>query len=521
MARQIGGTKELPEEASARTAKRVEQQIKSATARPRFEFRRVGHPTGSAEADALHGWLVRIDVLTMNSMVSFGLDVGGEVLFGRGDDSPNFVDLSAYNADTLGVSRTHMKLYPERGNLWIADAGSKFATRRNGELVEVDKPAIINDGDIVQLGILLLKVTIVGYPQVQADAHQRDGVADVMLEEHWATLRATLGMLNQPLMVVNRQGKIVVSNRAAEALWEHVRSQGAVSSDDSETLTLSALIGSLRQSVGKVNELQIGDKTYIATVEHAPNEGTVIVMQDVTPVRKIERLQMEFAQALSHDIRGPLSSIIGFAQLLRDSNLSDDEREEFLGEILRSSDRLKDMASQLVDFALLGRNSRTSMPECDFSAAVTDAAGDLKGAALAKSVQIEVNVKGDVYTIHGDMGRLYRTVLNLIDNAVKYAPENSKVEVELQYTREKITLMVRDMGPGIPEEEQAHIFEKYYRVNTTAVRRAGIGMGLALVRTTIRNHGGDVVTHNRQGGGSEFVLTLPGSLRSSLPVSKD
>jgi len=335
-------------------------------------------------------------------------------------------------------------------------------------------------------------------------------------ERERATVRATAGMFSQPLMIVNEQGELVLSNEAADSLWETVRrrsEEDEPAAGAAASSSLSHLLESLSHNVGRPTEMTIGDQTYVATVEHMPRVGTIIVMQDVTDVKKLERLRTDFAQAIAHDIRGPLGSIMGYARMLKELDLSREESVSFIDEILGAYDRMVDMTNELLDFALLSEAPVAHHSPFDLNMVATDTVRDLRGAALVKGIDLDFEVTGTPYRIRGDTKRLYRSMLNLIENAIKYSPESEAVRVRLAFEETGITIKVRDSGPGIPESELPHIFEKYYRAKNTSDRLPGVGLGLAMVRSTVEAHGGKVTARNVKGHGMQFTITLPAELR--------
>jgi signal transduction histidine kinase len=133
---------------------------------------------------------------------------------------------------------------------------------------------------------------------------------------------------------------------------------------------------------------------------------------------------------------------------------------------------------------------------------------------LAKSITLESKITGTPCQVKGDEIRLYRSTLNLIDNAIKYSPNDTKVTVELAFDDKSTVIRVRDRGPGIPKEDIPHLFDKYYRGQQMQSEQSGIGLGLTLVRITAEAHGGVASVRNADGGGAEFSITLPANLRA-------
>jgi two-component system sensor histidine kinase ResE len=150
---------------------------------------------------------------------------------------------------------------------------------------------------------------------------------------------------------------------------------------------------------------------------------------------------------------------------------------------------------------------------CRLEQMITKAIHDVEGAALSKGIIVEYEQIGIPYALLADRLRLYHMVLNLIDNAVKYSPENRQIQVRLQFTRGYVTLQVQDEGAGIPEEDIPYIFDKYYRGVQAQGKQQGAGVGLALVKAIVEAHEGDIEAQNVPSGGALFVVKLPSRLR--------
>mgnify|MGYP005853335999 CR=1 FL=1 len=317
-------------------------------------------------------------------------------------------------------------------------------------------------------------------------------------ERERATVHATINMLTQPFLILGQSGDVLVSNEPTESLVEE---------------HLAQLLEGLSESAGRTTELTLGDKTYITTTEHVPRVGTIVVMQDITYVKELEKAQSEFVHALSHDLKSPLTAIRAWAHMMDvvDPTL-DEQRRGFVQRIVEGTDRMLLLIGQLLDIALLSEGPKIYQATCNLIDVSRDAVSDLEGVALEKSIAIDFRVKGEPYLIRGDNTRLYRSVLNLIDNALKYSPENTKVAVTLTFGTDGISIQVRDQGDGIPEEDVPHLFDKYYRGKQAIGPHSGVGLGLVMVQATAKAHGGEVAVRNVEGNGAEFTIKLPATL---------
>jgi two-component system, OmpR family, phosphate regulon sensor histidine kinase PhoR len=315
-------------------------------------------------------------------------------------------------------------------------------------------------------------------------------------ERQRAAIQATAATLSQPLFILDEEGNRLVSNAAASRLLDRHMAQ---------------LLGGLSSGVGRTSEIELGEQTYLASAQHMPEVGTIVIMQDITYVKQLERDRADFMHVLSHDLKSPLTSIKGFAQLLEKVIKMDERAERYIGRIVAASDRMLEIINQMLQVARADTVETVRQP-CDLAQVVAQALAEVEGAALHKEIKIVFTQAGASYSILGDPARLYHMALNLVDNAIKYSPPGTQVTVRLAFSPEAITFQVQDEGPGIPEQELARVFDKYYR-GAQANLQPGAGLGLSVVWAIAQAHGGRAMVRNGERGGAEFTVTLPGSLR--------
>jgi signal transduction histidine kinase len=228
--------------------------------------------------------------------------------------------------------------------------------------------------------------------------------------------------------------------------------------------------------------------------------------------RRVEELAV-LSAALTHDLRGLMGSILGFSGLLASESLSEDGQQMVHG-IDTAGRRMVEMIDQLLDIATLSQTPQLHRQPCDLGQIAQEVTDDLQGKAREGRVDLRLVVHGEPYSIRGDAMRLYRMLVNLVDNALRHSPAHTVIILDLAFMAEGIIIRVQDEGPGIREEDLAYIFEEYYR-GQREQETLGTGLGLTMVRTTAQAHGGTVDAHNRAEGGAEFIVTLPGALRVS------
>ena len=241
--------------------------------------------------------------------------------------------------------------------------------------------------------------------------------------------------------------------------------------------------------------------------------GAVIVLNDVTRLRRLEQVRQDFVANASHELRTPLTSIKGFVETLLDGALEEpDDARRFLDIVAKQADRLMAI---LEDLLILSRTEagaarkeirleRTNLLE------VIDAAAALcRPKAAAKGIEVTVDCPGTLEA-RASAPLLEQAVTNLVDNAVKYTESNESVRIEAERVGEEVVLRVLDRGVGIPAEHLPRLFERFYRVDKARSRSlGGTGLGLAIVKHIANAHGGQVRVESTPGLGSTFSIHLP------------
>lgn len=247
--------------------------------------------------------------------------------------------------------------------------------------------------------------------------------------------------------------------------------------------------------------------------------GVVLVLHDVSALRRLESIRQDFVANVSHEIRTPISAIKAAAETLFDDlEYKPDEPTDptilrnFLGIIARQAERLHAIVEDLLALARIEQGKREDAIELisePLSPVIAAAVETCQAKADAKAISIRVDCE---FGLMADMNRtmLEQALINLIDNAVKYSPESSKVEVVALKIRSEVKITVLDEGRGIESEHLPRLFERFYRTDRARSRQmGGTGLGLSIVKHIAEAHGGRVSVESRPGVGSTFILTLP------------
>ncbi len=237
--------------------------------------------------------------------------------------------------------------------------------------------------------------------------------------------------------------------------------------------------------------------------------GYGAVLRDITRLIELDRIKSEFVSIVSHDLRTPLTSIRGYVNLLPRVGPLTEMQQDFVARVERSMDSIVDLISDLLDIGKIEAGVDWEMHAVALHTVVREVIERLQPTADMHYHTLTVDVP-DLPPVLGNLRRLDQVVANLIGNAIKYTPDNGSIKVSLQEDDGFLILQVRDSGIGISLEDQRHIFDKFYRVESEATEKiSGTGLGLSIVKAIVKKHSGRVWAESELGRGSTFTVLLP------------
>ena len=241
-------------------------------------------------------------------------------------------------------------------------------------------------------------------------------------------------------------------------------------------------------------------------------DGRLVRMQiaiDITERKEMERMKDEMISAVSHEMRTPLTAMMGFTEFLLENDVDHEQLLNYLGTIHKEAERLNGLISNFLDL----QKSRNRQIDYRLGLVFPEALvreGVALFAAEHDRHRIEVACSLDLEPVRGDEEKLHQVMTNLISNACKYSPPGSRIVVGARQGEGEVVIFVQDEGPGVPAEAREKIFERFYRIDNSDRRKVGgTGLGLALVKEIVAAHGGRVWVEGADGGGSIFCLALP------------
>jgi PAS domain S-box-containing protein len=250
--------------------------------------------------------------------------------------------------------------------------------------------------------------------------------------------------------------------------------------------------------------------------------GRISIFRDVTAEREADKMKSEFVSMVSHELRTPLTSIKGFTDLMLagDAGPLSPDQDEFLQIIKSNADRLVALIEDLLDVSRIEAGEISLRPRAvRVDQLIREVANSIQPQLDRKNQSLAVEIPDTLPAAWGDADRITQVLVNLVANAHKYSPDSSVITITAR-AEEEMQVSVSDNGPGIAPEDQAHLFDKFYRAGrSTGYRSGGTGLGLAIARSLVEAHKGRIWVDSTLGGGSTFSFTLPLSPEPTLASS--
>jgi len=337
-----------------------------------------------------------------------------------------------------------------------------------------------------------------------------------------AQLRAMLAGMAEGVVAVDGEDRVVFANEAARTLlgigdgdirgkrlWELAR----IADFDRLISEARTTGGTARRELTAVSD---GGASMLAAYAHpfGPQSasGVVVVLHDITELRRLERVRRDFVSNVSHELKTPLTSIRGYVETLLSGALHDEQNNErFLEKIDKHVNRLDHLVSDLLSLARLeSQGDALQMEDLDLQPILQQALGAHDAAAREKNLECRIGAPAGPVRVHGDPEAITQVIDNLLSNAIKYTAEQGQVSLKLQRDGEWAVLEVKDTGVGIPAEDLERVFERFYRVDKARSRDlGGTGLGLSIVKNMVQAMHGEVSVESELGTGSCFRVRLP------------
>ena len=376
----------------------------------------------------------------------------------------------------------------------------------------------------VAIGRLDARLTPSGPPEIAAAGDAFNAMTEALRRETTERdrarqrLEAVLTTLADGVVITDADSNVLLLNPAAAALMrvdpaESIGQRFAVISRDHEMMSL--LRSALDEGESRSATIEFGlnrrqVETTVMAVSDAGERLGLIILRDVTDLRRLEVIRREFVANVSHELRTPLATIRALVETLEGGAIDDpDAAPRFLGRVIGEVERLTALVDELLDLARVESGRSDLRRSLVTPAALVGGAAE-RIAALAQRAQITVvaDVAPDLSPVSVDTAQIERVLLNLAHNAVKYTPPGGTITLTAEERDSELVIGVRDTGTGIPADELPRLFERFYKADR-ARRSGGTGLGLAIAKHIVIAHGGTIWAESELGAGSTFAFSLP------------
>ncbi len=333
-------------------------------------------------------------------------------------------------------------------------------------------------------------------------------------------LEAVIRRTDQPVIVSDMDGVVLLMNYAArQALGaRQAVGTGMLLPHVIEEPLLRGLFQQA-QATGQVQHAEIAPqigKVFHATVTPIPGIGFVAVMQDITEFKRLSELKSEFVATVSHDIRSPLSTVLGLLEVITQIGPLTDQQHEFLVSAQQEVTRLIDLTKKLLDLGYIETGIDIEMEHCNLRQIIHNTLSGLQIQVEQHRHTLHVHLPDEPVWIRGSPIWLSRVIENLTSNAIKYTLPGGHISVSLACEGHEAVLRVQDSGIGIAPQDLPHVFDRFFRVRSEQTRdMEGSGLGLAIVRSIVERHEGRVWVESEPGRGSLFGAAWPLSIEET------
>jgi signal transduction histidine kinase len=333
------------------------------------------------------------------------------------------------------------------------------------------------------------------------------------IAEERAKLEAIIRGASDAIFVTGDGGRVLLMNPAAEqafdvepGTWVDRPLEIVIKNADILVLWRSCLTDSGSCS----GEIPLAEgRTFYAQLTPIAGVGQMAIVRDITHLKELDEMKSEFVSTVSHDLGSPLQIIQTSAELISKLGPVNQPQQNAVDGIIRTVAKTATLVRDLLDLGKIEARVEMEMEPCQLTTIIGEAMEGLEERAEAKEIALQINLPQALSPVMGNPIRLAQVVTNLVNNAIKFTPGGGTVTISARETEGEVAVDVRDTGIGIAPEDQAHVFDKFYRVKSKVFEIEGTGLGLAIVKSIIEGHGGRMWVESELGQGSTFGFALP------------
>ncbi len=332
-------------------------------------------------------------------------------------------------------------------------------------------------------------------------------------ESEKARLELIFSSIEDAVIVLDEASRFVLINRIAREAFglDETDFTGRPIDEVITHSDLRALLAKSQAGDGTVKYYEINfDDGRVFNAQHTPipEIGSAITMQEITYLKRLDQMKNDFVHTVSHDLRSPLTAVLGYAELVERVGPLTEQQQEFLRRIRGSVQNITALVNELLDLGRLEAGFDSRRESVQVESILAYSLGLFDPTVKEKDLHLAQEVASDLPALRANPIRIRQMIDNLLGNAVKYTPPGGTISVVVRCEDRQIIFEVKDSGPGIPRDEQMRIFEKFYRAsNVTGTK--GSGLGLAIVKSIVDSYHGRVWVESAVNEGACFIVVLP------------
>ncbi len=327
-----------------------------------------------------------------------------------------------------------------------------------------------------------------------------------------AKFGTTLASIQDGVILLDKQNRILLINPAAQKAFGLGLNDliGVPVLEAIKHSDFAGLLESISDNPLKFHEISFEDGRVFNTQYTPITEiGAVITLEDVTHLKTLDRLKNDFIHTISHDLRSPLTAIMGYVELLDRVGPLNDQQKQFIRHIQNSIQNITTLVNDLLDLGRIEAGFETRKDDVALENVLRYTLDNLGRQIEDKDQKLKLNIAEELPPIRGNAIRMRQLMDNLLVNAIKYTPEQGVITINLRADDGQVFLEIGDTGVGIPLADQPHIFEKFYRASNAPKGTPGTGLGLAIVKSIVDNYQGRIWVESSVETGTKFIVVLP------------
>lgn len=319
-----------------------------------------------------------------------------------------------------------------------------------------------------------------------------------------------LAQIKDGVMLITEDGKLAMSNQAARKALG--LKDGLEGKPFEEVFTRRVILDAITGSVPDPSRVEImgEDQSYYQVTNLSiEGIGQLITLHDITYLKELNRMKTQFVNTVSHDIRSPLTSILGYVELIKRAGEINRQQSEYIDQVQESVHQITSLIGEVLDLGKIESRMDKNFVRVSIKEITKDVLVNLQPLVTQADLALEVSFVEALPDLLGDSIQLRQLVENLVGNAIKYTPAGGKITIRGLFEADQLIYQVEDTGRGIPLGDQSKIFEPFYRAENAGEDTEGSGLGLAITKSVVDNHRGRIWVDSRPGHGSCFTIVFP------------